>query len=410
VLSVSTYKISCELGEIETCAHRLEGSSQTNYNSGSDFFEKTSSLEKFKSNRLMELALDFSTDMSNRKAASRLNRIRHETKGIGPTTFRNTIEREGEQIKACLDEKCNDVLIQNGFTENGELSERIVFKPSEAQHIDREKVEEAAAQLNIKDYKVTDYESPDVAVNVSMDDVCVKRQTDTRPRNESILQPKRVDNTIIHVQNNEGRYILNATSLLGGLKLLIGFLLHNGLLNEQIVIFADGARNIQGAVLKMLCFTNYKIILDWYHLAKKCREQLSMALKGSKIRNEFLVNLLPCLWFGNVDGAISLLRNIDHKKVKDHEKITKLIEYFERVREYIPCYALRKELGLRNSSNQGEKANDTVVASRQKHNGMSWSNEGSVAFASVAAMFCNGELNNWVHNREINFELSRKAA
>jgi hypothetical protein len=31
---------------------------------------------------------------------------------------------------------------------------------------------------------------------------------------------------------------------------------------------------------------------------------------------------------------------------------------------------VRRELGLRNSSNQGEKANDLLVAARQKHHGM----------------------------------------
>jgi hypothetical protein len=39
----------------------------------------------------------------------------------------------------------------------------------------------------------------------------------------------------------------------------------------------------------------------------------------------------------------------------------------------IPVYAVRRQLGLRNSSNRGEKANDLLVAARQKHNGMSWS-------------------------------------
>jgi len=33
-------------------------------------------------------------------------------------------------------------------------------------------------------------------------------------------------------------------------------------------------------------------------------EQLSMIMYGSKLRNAFLERLLPCLWFGNVTGAI----------------------------------------------------------------------------------------------------------
>jgi len=358
----------------------------------------------------MELALDFSTLTSNREAARLLNRMRQETEGISPTTFRNNIEREGRKMQTCMDAKCNDILAQNGFGPDGELCEGSVFKPADAMNIDREKVEDAAARLKIKDYKISDYESPETAVNVSIDDVCVKRQTETRPRDDNILQAKRVDNTVIHVQNNDGRYILNAASLPGALKLLIGFLIHNSILDHQIVVFADGARSIQNMIPAILGSTNFKIILDWYHLAKKCREQLSMAFKGSKIRNEFLDQLLPCLWLGNVDASISLLRNIDPKLVKDHVKIIKLIEYFERVRDYLPCYALRKELGLRNSSNQGEKANDIVVANRQKHSGMSWSNDGSVSFASVSAVSFNGELAHWLLFRDFNFSLSQKAA
>ena len=110
------------------------------------------------------------------------------------------------------------------------------------------------------------------------------------------------------------------------------------------------------------------------------------------------------LWYGNINGAIKLLWNIDAKKVKNYEYIKKLIEYFERVRAYVPCYALRKELGLRNSSNLGEKSNDLIVSSRQKNNGMSWSDDGSHAFASVSAIYRNQQLSNWVHSRRIDFD------
>jgi len=169
------------------------------------------------------------------------------------------------------------------------------------------------------------------------------------------------------------------------------------------VFFTDGAREIHKEISRMFGFANYKIILDWYHLEKKCKELLSMALKGREIRNDFLDELTPCLWFGNIDGAIRLLENISPKKVKNHDKIAELIGYFERVREYVPCYALRAELGLRNSSNLGEKANDLVVSLRQNHNGMSWSDDGSHAFASVASAHKNMELHNWIYCNDIGF-------
>ncbi len=85
--------------------------------------------------------------------------------------------------------------------------------------------------------------------------------------------------------------------------------------------------------------------------------------------------------------------------------MAELIAYLERNRPYIPCYEMRKQLGLRNSSAIGEKMNDLVVAERQKHNGMSWSKEGSVALASITAMKRNSESRKWFAERELNFRL-----
>lgn len=354
--------------------------------------------------------MDFAIDTSTRRAARRLNRLRLETEGVGTTTYRNTVEREGASIQEHIEQKCEQTLLGNGFDSNGELLESTIFIPNQYKHIEQAAIENAAIELNIWDYTTTDYELASETVNVSIDDVCVKRQTEMRPKDDESQQPKRVDNTVIHVQYRKKSYILNAASLFSSFKLLIGLLLFNDLLKNQIVVFSDGARVIHNAVLKMLSFANCKIILDWYHLKKKCQEQLSMALKGSKIRNEFLESLLPCLWFGNINGTIKLLESIDPKKVKNQEYITKLIEYIQRVQSYIPCYALRKELGLRNSSNLGEKSNDIVVANRQKHNGMSWSDDGSVAFATVAAASYNCEIERWVHTREVKLELLDLAA
>lgn len=401
------YGITSELGEIDTLSHEITigYSEATYYNSGRCFFEATSSRERFKSTRYKELALDFSSDMSTRQAAKRLNRIRLESKGTIATSYRNLVEREGSLLQSHIEEKCTEELTRNGFTPNGELQEGTELNISEPSYIPQPAIEDAAIKLNIWDYDTSDYELPEETVNVSIDDVCVKRQTQTRPRDKEKEQPKRVDNTVLHIESSKKTYILNALSLMDGIKLLIGFLLYNGLIGKQIVIFADGAKTIHSAVLKMLHFANCKIILDWYHLEKKCKELLSMALTGSKVRNEFLSLLLPCLWLGDVDSALLKLQNIDAKKVKNHDCINQLTEYLRRVKTYIPCYALRKELGLRNSSNMGEKANDIVVANRQKHNGMSWSNQGSAAFASIAAANFNHEIMRWVQLRSINFRL-----
>ncbi len=83
--------------------------------------------------------------------------------------------------------------------------------------------------------------------------------------------------------------------------------------------------------------------------------------------------------------------------LRPNNRIDELLRYIEKHREHIPPYALRAELGLRNSSNRVEKANDLVVAQRQKHNGMSWSLSGSGALAQITALMMNDELHPWLN-------------
>jgi len=373
----------------------------------------------------MELLLDYSTDMSARNASRRLNRFRRENEGISAQTYRNTVERTGALIEAEIEKKCNEILDENGFAVNGDIGENTVpdelrDTPETSKYLSVEAIGTAMAELNIKKAYVSDYESPESSINISIDDVGVKRQTETRPRGE-VEQPKRVNNSVIHVENNDGKYILNSSSVFGVLRLLFGFLLRGGLLKKQLVFFTDGARDIHSEIPRMFAFANYKIILDWYHLKKKCKEQLSMALSGAKIRNEFLEELLPCLWFGNIDEAIKLLRNINPKKVRNPDEIDKLVGYFERCRAVIAGLTRNRimpsgvSLACRSriysgTSNSGEKANDLIVSSRQKNNGMSWSDKGSRTFASVSAAVYNGELHNWIHYKSLDFRLSMPVA
>jgi hypothetical protein len=116
--------------------------------------------------------------------------------------------------------------------------------------------------------------------------------------------------------------------------------------------------------------------------------------------------LLPCLWNGCVDRAITLLQSVEPAKVKNPKALTDLIGYLERNHPYLPCYSVRKHLELRNSSNRGEKTNDLVVSDRQKHNGMSWSKPGSVALAAITALVRNQEYKRWFHTGTLSFAFS----
>ena len=187
----------------------------------------------------------------------------------------------------------------------------------------------------------------------------------------------------------------------------MSFLLANGLLGKRFQFFTDGHTALNTAIMNFYSWKeNIGIILDWYHLGKKCGELLSQTMNGRKLRNEVLNKLKPLLWYGLTDKAIEFLREIPETDIKNDQSLEKLIAYLERNHPNIPCYAARKELGLCNSSAVGEKANDLIVSERQKHNGMSWTKKGTVALATITALAQNNEYRKWFEEKDINFQLA----
>ena len=161
-----------------------------------------------------------------------------------------------------------------------------------------EKIPFSAAEIKIESV-------PEECVYVSIDDIGVKHQKDSR-REGSVRDYKYVENTVAHIQYGDESYILTGTGMRNVFKSVPAFLLVNNLLG-----------------------------------------------------------------------------------------------YFQKKGAAITCYALRAKLGLRNSSNPVEKANDLVVAGRQKHNGMAWSPEGSGALAALQMIYLNNQPDLWFHRKEL---------
>ena len=209
------------------------------------------------------------------------------------------------------------------------------------------------------------YEDPQQTVNLSIDDVGVKQQKEQRQSKQidkvstTDSQHKYAYQTVIHIQHQQSQYVLNGLGWANLLSWLIAFLVHNDLLVYNLIFFVDGQKTLRAAIQKAFSwFLPIQIILDWYHLEQKCKQQLSMALKGRQIRNTVLPLLLSLLWHGLLDSAIDYLHNLDPNIIKDQDRLEQLITYFQRNRPFIPCYSVRKILALRNSSNIGEKHND----------------------------------------------------
>ena len=155
----------------------------------------------------------------------------------------------------------------------------------------------------------------------------------------------------------------------------------------------------------------YTLVLDWYHLKKKCKELISSSLKGKiEQKKAYAQSLMRMLWVGNVKEAILYLNGLDDSQVKSRHWLEKLTGYLERKETQIVCYALRHALGLRISSNSVEKANDLLVAQRQKHSGMSWSFKGSGSLASIAMVALNNETDQWLRTKSLSFSMQNKLA
>ena len=114
------------------------------------------------------------------------------------------------------------------------------------------------------------------------------------------------------------------------------------------------------------------------------------------------------LWAGNVKNAVSYLQSLDRSCLKPGDKIADLVAYLLKNESRIACYALRRNYGLQVSSNRVEKANDLIVASRQKGDSMSWSREGSWGLANITVKYMNKEAKSYREKGVISFEMNEE--
>lgn len=375
-----------------------------------------------------------SLEGSYRHTTRLINRIRHQPKATPLRTLQDAVEAEGIAASDALDREARRILGKGGFNEETLIptDER---PASKAVHLTAEVVDAALREvapdeqtLNAMRKNPVGYEEPSAAVNVSIDDVLAKKQKEHRehprragaaPQNAGLLnvQPteeppsgeekKRVHSTVAHVETPDGKRLFASAGLLSTCLLVLAFMIANRRLGSTWMFFVDGQRSLQDMLLRVFVWQGtLQLILDWYHVVKKCKEKLSLAMNNRHARNDVVKRVLHPLWHGDIDAAIALLRKIDPKHIKAADAIQGLVAYLERNRPFIPCYAVRKKLGLRNSSNRGEKANDIVVADRQKHNGMAWSQPGSSALATLQTLVCNDNHGQWLEEHTVDFRLA----
>jgi Uncharacterised protein family (UPF0236) len=168
---------------------------------------------------------------------------------------------------------------------------------------------------------------------------------------------------------------------------------------RRLLVLGDGATWIR-TWFEGLGISLKAMILCWWHLRKRCYEQMSSAGGPKDRRRAFEKELLGQLWEGKVEGAIALLRGT-LEWVRNPAAVEELIAYLEKRRAYIPDYQQRQQAGLWIASTRVEKFNDWAVSGRCKHRGMSWSPQGVLALAALEAARRNGELDEWRRDRAL---------
>ena len=219
-------------------------------------------------------------------------------------------------------------------------------------------------------------------------------------REKKKRERKKLASAVITITSMNGSINIVADNMLKALRFALAILLkYNMLVNNYLLFFTDGEEEINSLIKQVFSFREYTILLDWIHLKKKCYEYLTSIIKGGKKnyeRNEEIRSYFYSILFaGNVDEANEYLDNLDPNLISDRSKIDELKKYLEKKRQYIYSYAVRKGLHMINASNRVEKANDTIVSSRCKNNGTSWTQPGLNGMRNVRCIYSNNEEETW---------------
>ena len=238
-------------------------------------------------------------------------------------------------------------------------------------------------------------------INLFYDAICVKKQCPFRndnPEYEQLLKTKhqllkRVNTNVAVLQLPDNQFI-KLTEGLSSKKSpayatidLVEHTLkaHYGKQTAplQIVAITDGASSIRTDFITKLS-PNICIILDWYHLIKKVRELMSMIAVNKTEKTIHIKLIYKLLWNGKTEDVLTYLQTIN---VKNQDVLAQLITYFTKHKDEIIDYERRKKAGRTIGSGRGEKANDQLIARRQKKKGLAWSDYGSKALAIIATKY-----------------------
>jgi hypothetical protein len=172
---------------------------------------------------------------------------------------------------------------------------------------------------------------------------------------------------------------------------LRGLLMHAVAQGHSLLVVADCAHWIRDFFGEHLATVAAKtLLLDWHHLQGRCAHEASRACRGRTAKRRFLRRLRRHLWRGDVSAAVRVI-NQEHPRARSSSTLRTFADYLQARRPYIPSYRDRWRACRYIGSGPSEKANDLLVARRQKGRGMHWSAEMSDALTALQTVRLNQE-------------------
>jgi len=257
--------------------------------------------------------------------------------------------------------------------------------------------------FNFIDTEIDLYDAKQDEIHYFDDGVGVKRQKAVRkdPNYKKESKTVQTDILVIEKPDKSYAYIAKQTSTpQAAADLDVQINCHLSLhYPQQILPFVgvtDGAKcireRIHGSVSANAC-----IILDWYHLRKKIKEQMSRLGLRKEEKEAYITRILKELWHGLVSDCLIYMEQAIFPTLKaDKQAIfNDLLAYLDKHKAEIVDYDTRYFRFKTIGSGRGEKANDQIIAIRQKNNGAAWGDEGSAALATLKCLDLNQQWNDF---------------
>ncbi len=169
----------------------------------------------------------------------------------------------------------------------------------------------------------------------------------------------------------------------------------------KLTLVSDGARWLE-PLIAALCqsVAQLVVILDWYHLMKKCKDRISRMGLGREAGRALWKRIRGPLWRAEGEKVQEALEE-QRAVAKAQEPLDELEQYLRRYEGALPAYEKRYIQRQYIGSGLVEKANDLLVARRQKRKGMHWSLETSEALARLKALRLNHEWDSYWAKRKL---------